>query len=223
MNMPRVDRETVRTSIQAMSVASLLMIIDRALDLMTDEQLHRMLDGHVEPKELTPTTRPPENLLRLARQFHSASLHGEYYEEQRPKSWSSMDPSRGTEQFTADCHRLLERCVSAVDQNQHDIAKSAFSLIFDVIRALGEGNDDILFFADEGGLWQLGIPWPRVLPMWFRCLAATADAPEFAESILAAIETYSFSTEREALVEIACEVGTEDQRSALLDAIEARA
>jgi len=61
-----------------------------------------------------------------------------------------------------------------------------------------------------------------VLPTWFRCLAATADAPEFAESILAAIETYSFATEREALVEIACEVGTEDQRSALLDAIEAR-
>jgi len=44
MNMPRVDRETVRTSIQTMSVASLLMIIDRALALITDEQLHRMLD-----------------------------------------------------------------------------------------------------------------------------------------------------------------------------------
>lgn len=27
---------------------------------------------------------------------------------------------------------------------------------------------DVIFFADEGGSWQVGVDWERVLPPWFR-------------------------------------------------------
>src|SRR5262249_24272214 len=36
---------------------------------------------------------------------------------------------------------------------------------------IDEGHDDIVFFADEGGSWQVGIYWRKVFPPWFRCLS----------------------------------------------------
>ena len=38
----------------------------------------------------------------------------------------------------------------------------------------------MVFFADEGGSWQVGVDWKSVLPADFRCLAETAGPEEFA-------------------------------------------
>jgi len=52
------------------------------------------------------------------------------------------------------------------------------------------GNDDILFFADEGGSWRWEIDWEKVLPVWFRVLSATADPGEYAQRIDAVLKQH---------------------------------
>jgi hypothetical protein len=59
----------------------------------------------------------------------------------------------------------------------------AFEIIFSLLGKIDECTDDILFFADEGGSWQVGVDRENVLPAWFRVLSATAGPSEYARSI----------------------------------------
>ena len=51
--------------------------------------------------------------------------------------------------------------------------------------------DDIIFFADEGGSWQVGVDWRRMLPAYFQSLAATSEPKEFAQHSINAIEDFA--------------------------------
>jgi hypothetical protein len=76
----------------------------------------------------------------------------------------------------ADCHRLLDRCITQA-KREEGLATvcRAFENIFSLLDRIDAGDDDNLFFADEGGSWALGIDWEKVLPAWFRILSAAAD------------------------------------------------
>jgi hypothetical protein len=50
-------------------------------------------------------------------------------------------------------------------------------------RRINEGEEGIVFFADEGGAWQVGVDWPKVLPVYFRCLSSTAAPDEYAQIV----------------------------------------
>ena len=49
----------------------------------------------------------------------------------------------------------------------------------------------MIFFADEGGTWQVGVDWSTVLPAYFRSLAETASPEDFAREVDRAIENFS--------------------------------
>lgn len=51
--------------------------------------------------------------------------------------------------------------------------------LFDLVRLMDRNEDEILFFADEGGSWLLGIDWHRVLRFYFRALARCTDADDY--------------------------------------------
>lgn len=53
-----------------------------------------------------------------------------------------------------------------------------------------KGTDDLLFFADEGGAWQVGVDWRNVLPAWFRVLSATVGPSEYAQRITTVLKHY---------------------------------
>jgi hypothetical protein len=36
---------------------------------------------------------------------------------------------------------------------------ASYELIFDLLRAIEKWDRDIVFWADEGGIWNFGIPW----------------------------------------------------------------
>src|SRR5690606_12036119 len=40
-------------------------------------------------------------------------------------------------------------------------------------------RDDIVFWADEPGTWQLGIDWARVIPPYLACLSKVLTPREF--------------------------------------------
>jgi hypothetical protein len=51
-------------------------------------------------------------------------------------------------------------------------------ILFGLLNHIDKGRDDVIFFEDEGGAWQVGVDWARVLPVWFKVLAATAGPEE---------------------------------------------
>jgi len=54
----------------------------------------------------------------------------------------------------------------------------AYELLLGLLREIDTFERDIVFFADEAGVWQFGINWIRILPSYFRCLARTVNAEE---------------------------------------------
>ena len=82
---------------------------------------------------------------------------------------------------------------------------------------IDECNDDVIFFADEGGSWQVGVDWKRVLPPWFRALSATAAPEEYVARITALIK-YHCNYDRDRLLAVAGEIATPEQRKAMADA-----
>ena len=87
-------------------------------------------------------------------------------------------------------------------------------VLFSLLRKLGESPDDIVFFADEAGTWQVGVEWEEVLPAFFRALAATAGPEEYAREALRAIEDFG-DPDRKRYLEAARRAGNAAQRRAL--------
>ena len=68
--------------------------------------------------------------------------------------------------------------------------RNAFEILFGLLRHVDECLDDIIFFADEGGSWQVGVEWRSVLPAYFRCLAVTALPEDYARAAVLVIEEF---------------------------------
>ncbi len=81
------------------------------------------------------------------------------------------------------------------------------------LRRLDEG-EDTLFFADEGGSWNVGIEWRETLPGYFACVAATATPDEFATAVRGVIEEHA-SHDRTRHLGEARRVASPEQRAAL--------
>jgi hypothetical protein len=212
----RIDRDALRNVLRRQEGTALLILLDRALDLLPEELLPQLVEGYVHPEEILRADHSPEGLLKMVRRFHAASLRGDYYEDFWVNSKNSMTKSRGTQIFISECHRLVDLCVEAADQRRCAEAREALELIFDLMRQIDECRDDIVFFADEGGSWQVGIDWRRALPAWFRCLATTATATEYANAVREVIDRFA-SSDRQRVLEAAREEGNPDQRVALTE------
>jgi hypothetical protein len=87
-------------------------------------------------------------------------------------------------------------------------------LLFELLHQIDSGSDDIIFFADEGGSWQVGVNEEKVLPAYFRSLAAVAEPDEYAARVLTVIEEWG-AHDREKLLKVAWRGANEAQRQAL--------
>jgi len=100
------------------------------------------------------------------------------------------ETSTGTRAFIAECRRQLDRCVARAHSGAAAETREAFDTIFALLRDIDEGHDDIVFFADEGGSWQVGIDWRKVFPAWFRCLARSAQPEDFASAVVVTVDAF---------------------------------
>ena len=129
-------------------------------------------------------------------------------------SKNCMEQSTGTTAFIAEYRRLLDRCVTEEKKAKPAEAREAFDILFGLLDYIDECNDDVIFFADEGGSWQVGVDWERVLPPWFRVLSATASPEEYAERITALLE-HHYNYGRDKMLAVARKTATPEQRKAL--------
>jgi hypothetical protein len=101
-----------------------------------------------------------------------------------------MDKSAGTRSFIADFSRLLDLCVAESGNGAAVDVRMSMEILFALYRYIDECNDDIIFFADEAGAWQITVDWRTVLPAWFRCLAKMVEPAEYARLARKAIEDF---------------------------------
>ena len=94
--------------------------------------------------------------------------------------------------------------------------RRAFDILFDLLDRFDDADDRMVFFADEGGSWMVGIDWKQVLPAWFRVLSATADPAEYVQRFEAFVGRYC-NYQRAELLGEARQVATPSQRKELAE------
>jgi hypothetical protein len=110
--------------------------------------------------------------------------------------------------------RLLTNCVRAAQKGPRTAVREAFELLLGLLRHIDGGHDDVIFFADEGGSWKVGVDWRTALPAYFRCVAETASAEEFARTVDRAILDFA-DYERTDYLTAACRVASAAQQAAI--------
>ena len=85
---------------------------------------------------------------------------------------------------------------------------------FGLLRHIDEGLDDVIFFADEGGSWQVGIDWRKALPAYFVCLSATASPEEYAARVIGIVSEFQHH-DRDRHISTAKRISTPSQRQAI--------
>lgn len=209
-----IDKDKLRAFVRRQEGLALLVFLDRAIDLLPEAELPRLFEGHARPEQFRPDAESSAGLVDAVRRFHAASLLGEYYEAFSVNSRNCTDKSRGTQSWIAECLRLTELCVAASREQEHADVRGSMELIFDLLRQIDECRDDIIFFADEGGSWQVGVDWGVVLQAWFRSVSATTSAEEYATAVRGVIGEFA-SYDAGRLIQAARQAGTHAQRAAL--------
>ncbi len=217
-----IDLEKLRVALRRLSRGNLLMVAERAIEIVPKAKLRALVGDMVQIDELAEGKRGPTPLLEEVRKFHDASLRGEYYESFNVNSNNYMDQAEGTEAFIAEIDRLLGECIKAATKGPRATVRTAFELLLAVLRRIDEDSDSVIFFADEGGVCQVGVDWRPTLAAYFQCLAESASGEEFARAVDLAISVADY--ERPKHLAAARRVANVEQKAALrrLPAREAR-
>ena len=209
-----IDREKLRAAVRRLGDEYVFYMLDDAIDLLPPARLAKLVSRYLDVKQLRPDAPGKKNLLAEVRAFDTASRTGKYYESFNVNSKNFMDKSTGTRAFIADCNRLLERCVAQTSKGDAGEIREAIEIILGVIRHIDECHDDVIFFADEGGSWQVGVDWAKVLPAWFACLSRTTEADEYARRVVEVVDEFD-KHDRGKQLSAARRIGTPFQRKAL--------
>lgn len=170
----------------------------------------------MKPEQFASDVAVKHDLLAEVQAFQKACLAGEYYEAFDVNYKNSTQLSVGTMAWIADFRRLLFRCVEQSKKRNLAGVRSAFDILFELLDRFDGADDKMVFFADEGGSWVVGVDWKQVLPAWFRALSATADPAEFVRRFEAFVGRHCNYQRAELLAE-ACQVATAAQRKELAE------
>ncbi len=182
------DLASLRSALRTLPRGDLLIIAERAAELVPRARLGALLGDFMRIDALTRTHTP---LLSDVQKFHAAARAGKYFEDFCVTSRNVTQRCAGTDAFIAEFNRLSAKCVRAADAAPSDTVRTAFELLFGLLRHIDEAPDDVVFFADEAGAWQLGVTGRAVFPAYFRCLARTLGADEFARCVDQAIADFA--------------------------------
>lgn len=209
----KIDREKVRAAVRKLGDEYMFHMLDDAIDLLPPAKLNKLLGQYLDVTKLAPEDLPKPGLLVEIEAFEKASRAGRYYESFDVNSKNHMQKSVGTRSWIADCRRLVSQCLEATSMPAAD-RREALDRIIGLLRHIDEGHDDIVFFADEGGSWQVGIDWAKVFPCWFSILAETTAPEEYARRVVADVEEFE-SFRRDEHLATAERIGTPKHRAAL--------
>jgi hypothetical protein len=119
--------------------------------------------------------------------------HGAPADRDRPRQAASGHPQASARVRVLHAGRRHRPLVPAqAAQSRQEVPRSeAFDVIFGLLDRIDECREDIVFFADEAGAWQVGVRCEKVLPPWLKVLSATAEPEEFAQRIVGPLKHHS--------------------------------
>ncbi|MGB5711733.1 MAG: hypothetical protein WBM44_12600, partial [Waterburya sp.] len=181
-------RDSIRTELE---IEELLSLLDRAIELIPQERLPELIEGFFDLDLLSVDELSEQSLLEDVLEFHSDSLAGLYYDDFEVNSKNFMERSRGTINWIAEHERLMNRCLIESREGDLEQMRQAFELLFNLLDEVDECRDDIIFFADEAGAWQVGVEWDEVLPCYFKVLAAVGQPSEYASGVIKIVKSHA--------------------------------
>jgi hypothetical protein len=95
--------------------------------------------------------------------------------------------------------------------------RAAFDILFGLMDDVDQGNDHVIFYAAEGGPWQVDVDWTKVLPPWFWVPSVTATPEERAKRITSLIR-HRRNHDCERMLAAVSNSATAEQREALAKA-----
>ncbi|MFC1641073.1 hypothetical protein ACFL5O_00065 [Myxococcota bacterium] len=219
-----IDRDKLRAAVRKLGHEYVFYMLNDAIDMLPRTKLHQLAQKYLDVESLRPDGKngAKANLLAAVKTFDQASRAGEYYESFMVNSRNYMEKSTGTTAWISEFGRLLNRCVAEHRKVRPSESREAFDVLFGLLDYIDECHDDVIFFADEGGAWQVGVDWERVLPPWFRALSATAPPSEYAERITTLLRHHC-AYESDSLLAVARKIATAEQRKALAGVAERQA
>lgn len=211
-----IDRDKLRAAIRKLGPEYIVYMLHDAIELLPPSKLRKVAKKYIDLELLRPDaeTSTQESLLAKVRSFEKASLAGDYYESFNVNSKNHREQSTGTSAWIAIYLRHLNYCVTRASKNDPAEVRQAMDILFGLLDHIDECLDDIIFFADEAGSWQVGVDWKRVLPAWFKVLSATAEPEEYAKQITDLLSRH-YHYGRAEILPVARRIATPEQRKAL--------
>ena len=97
--------------------------------------------------------------------------------------YRGRDQSPGTERFVAQFGELIRDCTDQRASVSPRDTIAAIKKLLDLMRRIDGTAEEVVFFTDEAGLWQLGVKWSTLLPVYFRCLGEALSLNDYATRI----------------------------------------
>jgi hypothetical protein len=212
----RIDRNNLRAAIRRLGNEYVYLMLDDAIELLPPSKLAELAGRYLDVKRLQASGPKHAGLLAEVKTFEKASRAGDYYESFAVNSKNYREVSGGTRAWIAECGRLLDCCVAATGKMNPAETCDAFETIFALLQHIDKGADDMVFFADEGGSWQVGVDWKKVLPAWLTCLSATAEPEEYTRRVVDVVDRF-VKYDRDKLLTMAARKASAAQRKALAE------
>ena len=210
-----IDRDKLRAAIRRLGNEYVYYMLDDAIGLLPPSKLAKLAGQYLDVKSLQQyAPKVDASLLAQVKAFEKASLAGDYYESFSVNSKNYREKSGGTRAWIAECRRLLDRCVAEAAKGKPAETRDAIETIFGLLRHIDECLDDVIFFADEAGSWQVGVDWRKVLPAWFVCLSRTTDPAEYAGRVIEIVSEF-VNYDRDKHLAVARRKASPAQRKAL--------
>lgn len=210
-----VDLEKLRVQLRRMHRGNLLIIAERAIEMIPPSALRALVGDCVDWAKLTATLTPePPSLVEEVERFQSAVIRREYWEEFFVTSKNGDSLSGKTEAYLAEMDRLFRRCVRETENGAYVTARGAYEVLFAIIRSVRACQEELVFFVDGGNLYEYGLDWQNILPAYVHCLAKTASADEFARETKERLHEFSCPDEARILAH-AVQYANASQREAL--------
>jgi hypothetical protein len=187
----QIDRAKLRDALRTISDDAVFYMLDEAIDLLPTDKLTKLVSQYIQLERVRPDAQAnatKRTLLDDVKAFDAASRAGKYYESFDVDSKNYMNTSTGTRAFIAECERQVDRCVVESALGEPAETRAAFDTLFALLQHIDEAHDDIVFFADEGGVWQFGFDFRKVFKAWFICLSRCAEPEDFARSVIASVD-----------------------------------
>jgi hypothetical protein len=185
-----INQERAFAVLTRLSHGDLLTILAKLLRRLEPGDLESAFSGYAHPHELGDVEpQPRRTLLEATREFTEAAMQGAYYEAFAINWRNSTQESGGTQEFEARLDLLFDRCIEEAKTGEPSEVCASYEMLFELLRAIERWDRDIVFWADEGGIWNFHIQWSRVLPPYFRCLRETAptECEGRAKGVIAAL------------------------------------